>query len=127
MEQYPQNSDANDFHSRILYSGINYMWSLKSTIFKHKKLKILLWILLQEATRSHISLKGHVNSSRKLCKWEVEGMLKDNDEVKLWDGKRTRKYISNLKTKNLELMETERRKGSWVESLVFGEKLGKVI
>lgn len=54
-------------------------------------------------------------------------MLKDNDEVKLWDGKKTRKEISNLKTKNLELMESERRKGSWVESLVLGEKLGKVI
>lgn len=54
-------------------------------------------------------------------------MLKDNGGIKLWDGKKTRKDISNLKTKNLELMETEKRRGSWVESLVFGEKLEKAI
>lgn len=42
-------------------------------------------------------------------------MLKDNGDIKPWDGKKTRKDISNLKTKNLELMETEKRRGSWVE------------
>lgn len=52
---------------------------------------------------------------KKTLQVRGRGMLKDNGDIKPWDGKKTRKDISNLKTKNLELMETEKRRGSWVE------------
>lgn len=96
----------------ILEFCIIYQWCvmLSNIIFKHAKLKILLWIFLQESSR-YVSVKCQTKSEKKktrvLYSLEIERRLQDDSEAKLQVGKRTWKDIANLKSKNLELMEID--------------------